>query len=214
MVVSINQYTHIAEMLIERAQDVLDAPLWVTDERGIVVVCSVARSVGLHVDVVSSGQDDACVRVPFSVGSQSGEAVIGPPANDEALSPRLGRMLLELMIQQALFVSQLPNRHELMNKFIHDLLRGQVRDEMAILREGQILGLDLTHPRAVILIDASDYILGISWGQMTAERSSLARRQMPAHSDVRNSSSLQWSISLTCRMTRSVRISGVARWQY
>ncbi|HEX8036936.1 MAG TPA: helix-turn-helix domain-containing protein, partial [Ktedonobacterales bacterium] len=90
----------------------------------------------------------------------SGEVVVGPPANDEALSPRLERVLVELMIQQALIVSQLPNRHELKNKFIHDLLRGQVWDETAILREGQILGLDLTHPRAVILIDASGYILG------------------------------------------------------
>ncbi|MGZ3599537.1 MAG: CdaR family transcriptional regulator, partial [Ktedonobacterales bacterium] len=160
MAVSTNRYTDIAEMLIERARDALDASLWVTDERGIVIASSDARSVGRAIATVSGSQGGVCVRVPFSVGSQSGEVVVGPPANDEALSPRLERVLVELMIQQALIVSQLPNRHELKNKFIHDLLRGQVRDETAILREGQILGLDLTHPRAVILIDASNYILG------------------------------------------------------
>ncbi len=160
MAVSINQYTHIAEMLIKRARDVLDASLWVTDERSIVIAASDSHSVGLTIDAVSSARSEACVRVPLSAGSQVGEVVVGPPTTDEALSPRLERVVVDLMIQQALIVSQLPNRHELKNKFIHDLLRGQVWDETAMLREGQILGLDLTHPRAVILIDASDYILG------------------------------------------------------
>jgi carbohydrate diacid regulator len=56
-------------------------------------------------------------------------------------------------------VSQFSNPHELKNKFIHDVLRGSNLDEQALLREGQILGMDLTRPRAVILIDAANYIL-------------------------------------------------------
>jgi len=43
-------------------------------------------------------------------------------------------------------------QHELKNKFIHDLLRGSITDEADILRQGQILGMDFTRPRAVILI--------------------------------------------------------------
>lgn len=158
--VFINQYTHIAEMLIERAREVLDAPLWVADERGIIVASSDTRAMGLNIETITRTRSDVCARVPLPMGSRQGEVVVGSPANDEALSPRLARVLVELIIQQTLIVSQLPNRQELKNKFIHDLLRGRVWDETATLREGQILGLDLTHPRAVILIDATDYIVG------------------------------------------------------
>src|SRR5207302_1592487 len=50
-------------------------------------------------------------------------------------------------------------KHELKNKFIHDLLHGSIGEESRILREAQILGMDLAPPRVVILIDAADYIL-------------------------------------------------------
>lgn len=48
---------------------------------------------------------------------------------------------------------------QLKNKFIYDLLKRPGRPEPEVLREGQILGMDLTRPRAVILIDAAEHIL-------------------------------------------------------
>jgi len=81
--------------------------------------------------------------------------------------------VVELTINQTLMVSGLPNEHELKNKFIHDLLHGPHGDEADILREGQILGMDLTRPRAVILINAADYILepgGPGWMETSAAR--------------------------------------------
>ena len=53
----------------------------------------------------------------------------------------------------------MPNQHQLKNKFIYDLLHGLIDDEATVLRYSNLLGLDLSPPRAVILIDASDYIL-------------------------------------------------------
>src|SRR5207248_3796337 len=87
------------------------------------------------------------------------EVVVDSPANGEGMSPRVAQTLLELLIDQALGLTQLQDQPELKNKFIHDLLRGPLREEEDILREGQILGMDFTRPRAVILINAADYIL-------------------------------------------------------
>ena len=77
----------------------------------------------------------------------------------EAISPRLAQMLVEMLVNQTAVVAQLPTQHELKNKFIHDLLCGSTLAEADILRQGQLLGMDFTRPRAVILIDAADYIL-------------------------------------------------------
>jgi carbohydrate diacid regulator len=67
--------------------------------------------------------------------------------------------MAELIINQAAVVDRLPTKVELKNKFIHDLLHGGEGDDGSILREAQILGMDLTAPRLVMLIDASNYIL-------------------------------------------------------
>jgi carbohydrate diacid regulator len=64
-----------------------------------------------------------------------------------------------MIVNQATIEARLPNQREIKNKFIHDLLRGASGDEESLAREGQILGMDLSRPRAVILIDAASYIL-------------------------------------------------------
>jgi carbohydrate diacid regulator len=89
-------------------------------------------------------------------------------------------VLLELMINQSLALAQLQDQHELKNTFIHDLLRGILCDEGAILREGQILGMDFTPPRAVILIDAADYILNPGRRSCTTSRETRIRRYAQA----------------------------------
>jgi carbohydrate diacid regulator len=99
--------------------------------------------------------------VPICIEGQTGEVLIAESMTGEALSPRPAQMLVELMVHHATTVSQFSSQHELKNKFIHNLLRGSNLDEGKLLREGQILGMDLTRPRAVILIDAAHYILSL-----------------------------------------------------
>ena len=85
--------------------------------------------------------------------------IISQDEGADAISPRVAQALIDLTLSQATVVDQLPNRDELKDKFILDLLRGSLSDATDVLREGQILGLDLARPRAVILIDAAAYIL-------------------------------------------------------
>jgi carbohydrate diacid regulator len=95
----------------------------------------------------------------------------------EVISPRLARVMAELIINQAAVVDRLPNKVELKNKFIHDLLHGGEGDDGSILREAQILGMDLTAPRLVMLIDASQYILG-DYGRDASEAMIRRRSQL------------------------------------
>lgn len=159
LAVVVRQYEQIAWAVAERSAELLYTRTWVTDEHGLIVACSDRRSLGrsFAAEIEQPGVD--YLRVPLAVGAQHGEIVVAITENGESISPRLARVLVELVINQEVVVAQLPNRQELKNKFIHDLLRGRVEDEESIIREGQILGMDLTIPRAVILLDATDYIL-------------------------------------------------------
>jgi carbohydrate diacid regulator len=115
--------------------------------------------VGSHVDGSDFGEDMDYVRVPLRLDGESGEVLIAAPRTGEVISPRLAQVLAELIIDQTAVVDRLPNKHELKNKFIHDLLHGSSGDEARLVREAQILGMDLTQPRVVILIDAAEYLL-------------------------------------------------------
>jgi hypothetical protein len=82
------------------------------------------------------------------------------------------------MIAQTAVVDRLPNQQQLKNKLIYDLLHGSIGDEEALAREAKILGMDLTPPRAVILIDATDYTLGADGGGPHAAAQARRRAQV------------------------------------
>lgn len=168
LAVVVRQYEQIAWAVAERSAELLCTRTWVTDEHGLIVACSDRRGLGRSFVAEIEEPGAEYLRVPLAVGAQRGEVIVAITENGESISPRLARVLVELVINQEVVVAQLPNRQELKNKFIHDLLRGRVEDEEDIIREGQILGMDLRIPRAVILLDATDYILTTDAATLTA----------------------------------------------
>jgi carbohydrate diacid regulator len=56
------------------------------------------------------------------------------------------------------------------NRFIFDLLHGLAGPEDAVIEEARSLRMDLAQPRAVILVDASDYALGPASGEVGEDR--------------------------------------------
>jgi carbohydrate diacid regulator len=150
------QFERVAEVVVERTADLLAAPVSVLDDRGVVVASSDPTMIGRLFAVPAA---DDFLGVPLQLAHQAGTVVIGRQIGGEAVSPRLATSLVELVIDQTAVVDRLPNKHELKNKLIHDLLRGSIDNDSAVLREAQILGMDLSPPRVVILIDAADYIL-------------------------------------------------------
>jgi carbohydrate diacid regulator len=159
------QFKRVATTIVERLSQLLSAQVVMLDEQGAIAATSEAKGS----DAASHQQnlEPVSLRVPICIEGQTGEVLIAQSMTGEALSPRPAKMLVELMVHHATSISQFPNQYELKNKFIHDLLRGTNLEESKLLRQGQILGMDLTRPRAVILIDAADYILsGIDLGAL------------------------------------------------
>ncbi len=74
--------------------------------------------------------------------------------------------------------ARLPGRHMIKNRFIYNLLHGLVDDEATILRDARLLGLDFAPPRAVILIEAADYILATRAGQPGATADEQIRQRV------------------------------------
>jgi carbohydrate diacid regulator len=77
----------------------------------------------------------------------------------EPVPVQLVEMLLELSREPSRGIENAPNYHETQRHFIEGVLRDSRLAEADILLGGQIFGIDLTRPRAVILVDAAGYIL-------------------------------------------------------
>ena len=167
-------FEQVARTIVELAAERMGVALSVTDARGR-VVASGAAHVEAEPDGTVSPEIVECLHVPFRVGSLEGHVVLAEPL-DEGISPHWARKLIEMLVDQAITRMQLPNRQEFKNKFIHDLLRGYMHDQENVLRTGQLLGMDLNLPRAVILINASDYILGADECQSETGEARIPRR--------------------------------------
>lgn len=169
-------FERVAEVVTERASEVLGAEVSVVDERGVIVTSSNTTMQGRIVDVECPPEDE--LALPLRLHGQDVQVLVSHPWEGDAVPPRLARVLIDLIVNQTAVVDRLPNKGELKNKLIHDLLHGSIADETETIREAQILGMDLSVPRTVILIDASDYILpaGHAAGQ-EEERNSRAMRR-------------------------------------
>lgn len=152
------QFRRMAESVAEKVAELLRAPVVITNEHGATVATSAADLPRLVASQLSGAEASAYLRLPFRVGEQTGEILVGEPQDEEPVSPRLAQALVEMVINEMAVIDRLPNQYEIKNKLIYDLLRGRVDDEEQILSQARFLGMDLAPPRAVILIDASDYL--------------------------------------------------------
>ncbi|HEX6506083.1 MAG TPA: helix-turn-helix domain-containing protein [Chloroflexota bacterium] len=164
------QFERVAEVVTERTSELLSTEVSVVDERGVVVASSERVLVG---DILRPSHDERSsgyLGIPLRHASHEGTVLVAHEGASEEISPRLTRVLVEMVISQTAVVDRLANKHELKNKFIYDLLHGELDDEAAVLREAQILGMDLSPPRLVLLIDAADYILAPYHGAVSESR--------------------------------------------
>lgn len=167
----------LAATIAERVAELLCAPVTVIDQDGLVLSSSDTLLIGRVLPPTEQARIGHLLCLPLRGDGQPGAVLIGVPYTDEPISPRLAQALVELVISQVAGVARLPNQHELKNSFIHDLLHGLIDDEQAILREAKLLGMDLNPPRAVILIDAADYILGAETGPARETSDAQVRRR-------------------------------------
>ncbi len=175
MLTTTAQFERIAKVVTERVAELLCAQVFVIDEHSVAIASSNPKLVGLPFNRICSQEAINYLRVPLRLDTKVGEVIVGEPLNGEVISPRLAQVLVEMVINQTAVIDALPNQHQLKNKFIYDLLHGLIDDEATVLRQAKLLGLDLSPPRAVILIDAAEYILGYGNSQQGEQETVEAR---------------------------------------
>jgi carbohydrate diacid regulator len=172
MAIAQGQFERVAEIVSERTAELLVAPVSVIDDRGVVVASSDPMMLGRLLDL----SDSKYLGIPLHLANRTGTVVVTRTDDGEVIAPRLATVLVELVINQTAVVDRLPNKHELKNKLIHELLHGTVENESTMLREAQILGMDFAPPRVVVLIDAADYILALGAGQQATTETRIRQR--------------------------------------
>ncbi len=149
------QVIEVATRVSRRAADLLDERVFVVDQSERVVAASEPGFVGKVLGDAASRPSQ-----PLRFSAWEGRVIVGAPATSSrehaAPPPRLVRGVLELIISQ-MTLEGLRGR-DLQNTLVHDLLRGHVSDEESINRQARILGMDLSPPRAVLLIGAEAYL--------------------------------------------------------
>ncbi len=150
------QVVEVAARVSRRAADLLGDHVCVVDQSERIVAASEPGFSGRVLRDAASH-----IFTPLRLNTWEGHVVVGAHAAASrgriSHPPRLVRGVLELIISQ-MTLEGLQGGSDLKNTLIHDLLRGHVSDEESIYRQARILGMDLTPPRAVLLIGAEAYL--------------------------------------------------------
>lgn len=155
-----SSFIHVADAVTARIAELLSATVFVTNQKGVVITSSnpdqVGRSPSWERNEVPLAK---ALRVPLQHETEAGEVIVSEPHDQEAISLRLAYALVELVINQMVTQSQFSSQPRVKDQFIYDLLHGRIVEKEVALLQAKHLGMDLTQPRAVILIDAENYIL-------------------------------------------------------
>jgi carbohydrate diacid regulator len=155
---SATRYKQIATTVAEIVAHLLRAKVFVLDQNACVIASSDPEFINSsfqHIrKKIITGH---CLRVPLLFNTQLGEAIVCKSDNGEEISFRLIQEIIKLVINQTAMIDTLVNQHQLKDKFIYELLHGLI-DENTVVRYSNLLGIDLTPPRAVILINPTNFI--------------------------------------------------------
>lgn len=148
-----------ANIISERLAVLLEAPVAVLDQRAVIIASSVPGVTGFPLEATPLYTHPPALRIPLHQPEMPWQVLIATPNSEDGLTARLVAELVNVVVNQAQGPEILPTPVELRDSFIHDLLHGTPVDESDLQRTGQVLGIYLTGPYAVLLIDVQDYIL-------------------------------------------------------
>ncbi|CAN5656312.1 DNA-binding transcriptional regulator CdaR [soil metagenome] len=170
-------YQPLANKVSGKLHELLGYLVLVANHDGVVIASSQRQHLGSQVRSILSSRQTSFVRVPlpFDCDRLAGEVMVEQPKGVLPSADRLTRALAEMVVNQVTLADWLPAQTEIKNKFIYDTLHGRVVDPDVLVREAQILGMDLSQPRSVILINAGDYIYPPGRDGMLSEESTHVR---------------------------------------
>jgi carbohydrate diacid regulator len=158
---------HLATEIVCRTAELVAGPVALLDAAGMVVASSDPAIVGkLAGDTTRAWR--APLQVPIEIGGLVGSLLVGSNEQDAAPVPaRIIHSLVDHVLEHLVNAPRPLDEHtELKNRLIYSLLREEPRHPRQALRDARLLGMDLTPPRAVILIDANDAAVAAApaWG--------------------------------------------------
>ncbi len=151
-----NLNSFVAQRIIDHVGDTLHQQISVVDGSNTVLASTTTQFVGKHIKQVADDQtdDSAHVSLPITYESQMvGGIVIHKhidPSDDIA---QMVKALADLIVSQATIIDRLPNRQDVLNMFVYDLLHKRLQHpESETLQEAAMLGIDLAQPRLVVIV--------------------------------------------------------------
>lgn len=168
--------------IIQRLAQLLHARVWVTDLEGRVVASTESADVGhdlaaLFARSASRLRRAVTVTAPDALRRLDAAEITLELLDGERIPPHLAQAIVDLGVKEIAYQAMSPSAHELKNYFLYNLLFETSPDEDALIREGRVLGIDLTIPRAAILIDAGNYILTSSGADQSEQDEALMRQR-------------------------------------
>lgn len=158
--VDTSRYQPVTDRITRKLKALLGCPVLVVNGDGVIVASSEPDLAGAAIDTIVSSNPAAWLScsLPFECDARPGRVFVrqeGLPGQEVA---RLTTALVEMVVNEALMAGSQPVDAEYKNKFVSDVVHGRIEDPDILQRQAQILGMDLSQPRSVILIDARDYI--------------------------------------------------------
>lgn len=151
-----------------------DERTWRTDSQAIA-----AEAVGLPGE-----QSAESIAVPIAFEGWCGQLLVEPWAGVMTTPGLLLHLIVEFALNYLSLVEDVGGQRELRHKFIHDLVHGTLADEQEALRLGQMLGIDFSPPRAVMLIDASAWLFASHERPGEIDETQLRRRVQRVISEI------------------------------
>lgn len=159
-VLSLSRFNQLAASICTKLASLLEMQILATNNHGTIVAASEPALVGQSVDSLQPWPSPAPIVVPLNLDGETGEILLYRSTAASDVAPELAHRIARMVIEQAMLVDQLPDRQILKDKFIYGLLHGHISDITTIELQATNLGIDLRPPRAVILVDASYYLMG------------------------------------------------------
>jgi carbohydrate diacid regulator len=144
----------IAEKIQLKVTSLVNQPVTVTDEHGIVLATN-QPGIPASLDISDSPR-----LIEFNYAGKVAGYVALPAAmpNHTELAPLI-RSIAELVMHQSILVEQIPRQEERLDKFIYDCLHHNPSDEALVIAEARLFDIDLERPRIAIVITIDDPVL-------------------------------------------------------
>jgi carbohydrate diacid regulator len=154
-----------AEVIVHKLSALLQTEVWIRDTNQNLIAPQQfqVNPTLINLNSRQSDRTERYIKLPFHLDEQAGEIYIEQWTDGEQISPKLARAFIDLVVSRVAY-PKLPDQQTFKNQVISNLLRNHIREAKVAQQQANLLGIDFTPPRAVILIDATDAMLALKDG--------------------------------------------------